>query len=310
MAEKLESLTPEQWARVEEVRAQALLDGRSTAPPDWAEAERGVILAYEGLGKPAPRIVRAPGPRTGSRMAALLAEDSSLTEEQLMERLKEPTAELKEKSRAQVGQACYGPHDLYWLVFYEFLAEVCPEPCQPDTLKSLQGSLLVARNAGWWWALDGVAVVSERPVEVSLDDQGRLHSETGMATSYRDGWGLWSWHGVRVTQQIIEDPASLAFEQIKGEGNAEVRRIMVERYGAGKYLHEVGATVVDMDASPVEGGAPRCLMRDDTGDQWLVGTDGSTERVYTMPVPDDVQTCQEAHEAISGIPEGSLIAEC
>jgi len=64
-----------------------------------------------------------------------------------------------------------------------------------------------------------------------------------------------------------------------------------------------------MDSMTLQGSAPRALMRDDLGNMWLVGTDGSTARVYTMAVPSDVSTCKEAHERICGFGENRLIAE-
>jgi len=36
--------------------------------------------------------------------------------------------------------------------------------------------------------------------------------------------------------------------QVNAEKNAEVRRIMIERMGTERYLHETGAQVVDFEA--------------------------------------------------------------
>ena len=51
------------------------------------------------------------------------------------------------------------------------------------------------------------------------------------------------------------------------------------------------------------------LMRTKDGQKWLVGSDGSTQRVYYMPVPESAKTCREAHEAISGLNEDQLLME-
>jgi hypothetical protein len=43
---------------------------------------------------------------------------------------------------------------------------------------------------------------------------------------------LWYWHGVQVTQQIIEQPQTLTPDQVCDERTVSVRRVMLERLGA------------------------------------------------------------------------------
>ena len=154
-------------------------------------------------------------------------------------------------------------------------------------------------------------MVSDRPERILVDEQRRPHCEDGPSHCWRDGWALWHWHGVRVSRQVIEFPQTLTLEQIKAETNAEVRRIMRERFGEGRYLAETKARVIDVDGGNprAKGAAPRVLLEDDQGDRVLVGTDGSTRRVYHMPVPKTAKTCREAHEAISGLSEALCLAE-
>ena len=89
---------------------------------------------------------------------------------------------------------------------------------------------------------------------------------------------------------------------------------MIERFGFARYLSESKARVIDMDMVAVSredeslGSMPRALMEDRDGQRWLVGTDGSTRRVYYMRVPPDVRTCEQAHNAIAGMDEDDIIA--
>ena len=66
-----------------------------------------------------------------------------------------------------------------------------------------------------------------------------------------------------------------------------------------------------MDAAGGEYGTPRTLMQTKRGELFLVGTDGSTDRVYTMPIPDDrdIKTCSEAHAAIAGFDESRVVSQ-
>jgi len=56
------------------------------------------------------------------------------------------------------------------------------------------------------------------------------------------------------------------------------------------------------------GSMPRALMEDKQGQRWLVGTDGSTKRVYYMRAPREANTCAEAHSALAGFDENQIIA--
>lgn len=167
----------------------------------------------------------------------------------------------------------------------------------------------MSRTGLYWWPYRNFAVVSEYPNVWHRGLRDIPHHETDAAIGFPDNYKLWVWQGVQVTAQIIAFPETITIERIREERNSEVQRIMISRMGAGKYLRETHCELVDIDSMTLEGSAPRALMRDDLGNMWLVGTDGSTARVYTMAVPSDVSTCKEAHERICGFSESRLIAE-
>ena len=91
--------------------------------------------------------------------------------------------------------------------------------------------------------------MSERHTQIHQtrlpNDRYQLHCETGPAVSYPDGWNIYYIHGVAVNEQIVMRPETLTLKQINDEANAEVRRIMVERYGYEKFLRESDAKLVD-----------------------------------------------------------------
>ncbi len=144
--------------------------------------------------------------------------------------------------RDQVGRAGYGQHDASWLAFYDFFSNVCGlEICN-----KLRGLNLLA-ECGWWWPFAGAVILTERPNTLLRDDRGRLHNTTGAAVGYPDGFALYAVHGVRVAADIITNHESITIERIAGESNAEVRRVMIERYGVARYLMDSGATIVNHD---------------------------------------------------------------
>lgn len=166
-------------------------------------------------------------------------------------------------------------------------------------------------NCRWWlFGKFSVVCTSEYATDPEdIDDQGRLHCEDGPVHKYPDGCEIYSWHGIQVPEHAIRKPESITLQEVDAALNVELRRALIERMGAGAYLMKSGAELVDMDSLTLDGSAPRALLRDKYGNMWLVGTDGSTERVYTMAVPRDVRSCRAAHIAICGFDEALLVAE-
>ncbi len=117
---------------------------------------------------------------------------------------------------------------------------------------------------------------------------------------WRDGWSLFHVHGVGVPGWIITNPEQITVAKIDAEQNAEIKRVMIERMGAGEYLFQTGAKIVHADTFH---GLPRALMRDKHGNQYLYGSDNSTGRIYTMTVDPESKTCRAAHEGICGFSE-------
>lgn len=107
----------------------------------------------------------------------------------------------------------------------------------------------IARSAGPWWALERLAIVCERPLRLSLDERGMLHSAEGPAIAYPDGFALWADHGTMVPEWMVTDPARLDIAHIDAEENTEVRRVMIERFGAERLIREGGATLSHEDAA-------------------------------------------------------------
>jgi uncharacterized protein DUF6745 len=119
------------------------------------------------------------------------------------------------------------------------------------TDKSLAGLTSIARSCGWWWPREGVVILTERPNLLRRDPNGRLHDDEGPALRYPDAWGIWAWHGVRVDQEVIEDPGYLTVDRITNERNAELRRTYMEIYGQGRYMAEAGGELLDEVHEPL-----------------------------------------------------------
>lgn len=127
---------------------------------------------------------------------------------------------------------------------------------------------------------------------------GVVHREDGPAVTGPHGIEEYWLFGVMRTEAMVMglDPWA-----ILSTVNIEARRICIAAYGHAKFCADVGAKTIDID---VNRETARCLVRlPGDGGQYLVATDGSTGRVYWMPVSGDAKTCGKAHESISGLPD-------
>ncbi|BEL02875.1 hypothetical protein Q0Z83_010660 [Actinoplanes sichuanensis] len=176
-------------------------------------------------------------------------------------------------ARMPVLDAIYGQYDGPWLSTFEAADRLCPEA---GLMTGLAGLAEVARHAGWWWANEKVAVLTERPSALTRDNVGRLHRGEGAALEFPDGYGLWAWRGMPIPPELASELPTLTVTRIRHENNAEIRRVMLEHYGYDRYLRDAGA---------------RKMGSDETGTLWYLDLPGDeplvmVEVVNSTPEPD------------------------
>jgi hypothetical protein len=88
----------------------------------------------------------------------------------------------------------------------------------------------IADSRCWWWPYSRFLVVSDDPV-VHYDEDGREHRTDGPAVEFADGYAVYFYEGHRVPEQVILRPQSLTIDEIDGEKNSEIRRIMIAQFG-------------------------------------------------------------------------------
>lgn len=83
-----------------------------------------------------------------------------------------------------------------------------------------------------------------------VDGEKRLHNDSYAAIE-SDAENIYFWHGVMVPAFVVTYPEWIKINHIESEENAEVRRVMIERYESvrytGAYLHDSGAREVQRD---------------------------------------------------------------
>ena len=189
----------------------------------------------------------------------------------------------------------------YWSIWfnsysamYDFANTIGMEMNQ----EKLRKFLLWTRCCPYVLFKDDFVYVSRKPIKLEFNDAGQLSCEDGPACEYADGWKIWSINDVAVTEQIVMKPETLTLKQIKNEENAEIKRLMIERYGFELYLAEVDAKLLDRRTNDIEGTKELLYEAEDM--RFLLCICPSTGKEFCLECRDDINTCAEAQDYLSG----------
>jgi hypothetical protein len=144
---------------------------------------------------------------------------------------------------------------------------------------------------------------------IKLDDSRRLHSDSGPALLWRDGFSVHVWHGLVLSDDnawIIAQPERINKASILAETNTEIRRVMCEVIGWDRALEMLDGTCVSTD---IIHGQARELIDIVVGDERMrvirlrngtLEPDGS-RREFIEGVPLEVRSPHEAEAWQYGI---------
>jgi hypothetical protein len=136
-------------------------------------------------------------------------------------------------------------HELCWLGFNASLLQML----ERYEIAELHGLELVCANVGWMLPHARVCWLADRPVELSFDRWGRLHSSSRPAVRYLDGWSMYAWKGTRVPAWVIDAPQDITLDWIDAEIDPLVRRAMIDIITPARFVDAGGATCVTRDAA-------------------------------------------------------------
>ena len=125
-----------------------------------------------------------------------------------------------------------------------------------------QAIATLTATAGWWWFFEDFAVLSAPPVVLHTDPEQRLHAEDGPALCYPDGWKVNAHHGIVLPTGYF-DEGGITLADIEVSRNLEIRRMVIDRYGNGRYMRDAGG---------------RMVQSDETGELWHIGDGGRFPR--------------------------------
>jgi hypothetical protein len=276
-----EHLTPEQETfacQFAQERIAALL---STAPVDEAEAEELLKQALWVVGTTsAPRIrwfdsplsfMMAQTKEDGSRIRIISGwDDDSYTEYlrglphvydcltseiwgcvafTVEEAMPRPWRALQDRMRRQkrvelardvIYYSVAAYDEAHWLAYYWFLHE---HLATNDVIFLARLNEMVS---GYGSTVEGEEIwLTRKPTGIERDEQGRLHSSTGMCMQYRDGWGFYAWHGVAVPEELILSPEYLIKADWVQEKKLDVRQAFQKCLGSERFVELVEGVCLD-----------------------------------------------------------------
>ena len=180
--------------------------------------------------------------------------------------------------------------------------EDCPN------LKTLPASLVARSDTRFWGtriALLNCPKITALPKHLIVDgaiDIGGASIESATPAQYKGN--QFAWRGFSIEGTALFDPGSLDPKRVIQERNAEVRRLLIGRYGIDRLLHDLKHKIVDEDFDP--GGMRRLILFKRAGrlNRDLCFLDcccPSTGCPYLLEVPPETRSCHEAAAWMAGI---------
>lgn len=139
----------------------------------------------------------------------------------------------------------------------------------------------------------GAALICRRPAAVRHNSQGRLHCDGGPALEWKDGLKEHFLNGVRVPELIAVTPAGeLDPMLVLRAKNAEVRKEIVRKIGAGRVVQGLGGKVIDVweDYELLRLDIPNMHPKP----VYLKMKNPSTGTFHVEGVPPNIRTCRDA----------------
>ena len=275
---KLTELTPAQAALMVAYRDKWMRIGLCTERADRPKAEDALRRAYQIAGlTPPDQILWTTSPLAGALIVSILKDDKLMKKiakelgakrpqklgdsvgDSVWDSVRDSVGDsvgasvwasvwysVWDSVGASVGDSGYGQHDANWLAFYDFFKEVCKLDAQTN---KFSGLWKVSKNAGWYLPHQNICWVSERHNYLSRNNEGRLHSDTKMALSYPDRWGIYALNGVRFPEDLWKKVTSreMTFDDILKIVDIDQRTQAMKycKEGAREFYTRIGGKVID-----------------------------------------------------------------
>lgn len=182
----------------------------------------------------------------------------------------------------------YGLHDAAWLAVYKFFAV---ELNMKEETAKFPGLWTLSKVAGWAIPCDKNGFICDKPCAMEQDENKNPHCETGAAIAWTDGFGAYTLHNIHVEARFLLQPETITVKDILAQTNAEIRRVLIEKYGMEKFLKDGEYKEFAKDSYGVLYENPKIDSEDTMGLRRLLRLEDSTpdergvREVYIQSMP-------------------------
>lgn len=179
-------ITPEQEAKIPEYLNRFLLVGRRTKPVSFEEIKQSVRYLYENiLQMKTPKIILVDSPyqlenQLGNQLGNQLRNQLGI--------------QLRKQLEKQLWKQQFGISNLYYCEYY-YLSFIFNEVLESELTPKLNNFVDAISKIHGASFTEDLAMVSQFPINLCLNEEDKLHNENGKALEYEDGTGLYAMNG-------------------------------------------------------------------------------------------------------------------
>ena len=136
------------------------------------------------------------------------------------------------------GQFWVGYYWWYGVATVSFFFDICRLKLAKDIMERAMAYRKVCESVNYIWPNRDFVMVCARPTKIEKDERDRLHSVTGKAIEYPDGWGLYKINGITFEEELWKKvtKGELSAKEVFDIKNTEQRRIAYELMDKRKML--------------------------------------------------------------------------
>lgn len=166
-----------------------------------------------------------------------------------------------------------------------------------DRLRILLNDFSTMRAHGFIYNFNSRSVfICATPTRIDWDTRNQLHNWEQPAIEFLDGTSWRFWRGMYISPERFDKLQKVTLEKIHSEMNVELRRVLIDRFGAAEYLIASGARQMHSDQygtlfrKELLGDEPLVMVRVRNS---TAEPDGSFKH-YFLRVPPHITTAREA----------------
>jgi len=141
-----------------------------------------------------------------------------------------------------------GCHASHWVGFHKWLRDEKNYDMYPE----LESLITLAHEVFWFLAdgdqpgEDGIVVVCKKPLEVTFNEENRLHNYDDYAFKFRDNTGFALFNNILVPEVLMTTPAEeMTMDMVTNETNAEIRSEILKKMGPKNFLEQGNSRQLD-----------------------------------------------------------------